>query len=88
MLKKVKYAKPEILCHPTSEPPVPKHQTGCSNCGYVWDWFYIQLPFMGPPNYCPRCGAMNEDRSQQENVKRPIGAVSLREGEWNEGEVS
>lgn len=47
----------ETTCHPTSKRPVPKYQTGCSNCGCVWDWFYRQHDFMGPPNYCPRCGA-------------------------------
>lgn len=57
MPKKVEYAKPTLLCHPTMEPPVHKYQTGCSNCGCTWDWFYRQLDFMGPPNYCPRCGA-------------------------------
>lgn len=57
MQKKVKYAKPEILCHPTTERPVPKHCTGCSNCGAVWDFFYVILGYMGPPSYCPRCGA-------------------------------
>ena len=36
---------------------VPKYWTGCSNCGCVWDMFYISLAFMGPPDYCPRCGA-------------------------------
>ena len=54
---KVQYAKPEILCRPTSKPPVPKHFTGCSNCGCTWDWFYKMGGFNGPPNYCPRCGA-------------------------------
>lgn len=36
---------------------VPRYMTGCSNCGCVWDMFYISLTFMGPPDYCPRCGA-------------------------------
>ena len=57
MTERVEYAKPTLLCHPTGEPPVPKYCTGCSNCGCVWDNFYRQLSFMGPPNYCPRCGA-------------------------------
>lgn len=57
MQEKIKYAKPEILCHPTTEPPVPKHFIGCSNCGAVWDFFYNILGYMGPPSYCPKCGA-------------------------------
>lgn len=48
---------PMTTCHPTSKRPVPKHQTGCSSCGCVWDWFYVMGGFNGPPNYCPRCGA-------------------------------
>lgn len=79
MLKKVEYAKPELLCHPTRKKPVPKHFTGCSNCGYVWDWFYQAPPFMGPPNYCPRCGAMNECVSEQQEIKWPLGAISISE---------
>ena len=50
---------PMTTCHPTSKWPVPKHQTGCSNCGCAWDWFYVMGGFNGPPNYCPRCGAKN-----------------------------
>lgn len=45
------------ICHATSNPPVPKHWTGCSNCGSVWDFFYNNCGYMGPPNFCPRCGA-------------------------------
>lgn len=78
-VKKVKYAKPTLLCHPTTKPPVPKHWTGCSNCGLVWDWSYKMPPFMGPPNYCPRCGAMNECRSEQQQIKWPVGAISISE---------
>ena len=44
-------------CHATSNPPVPKHWTGCSNCGSVWDFFYNICGYMGPPNFCPKCGA-------------------------------
>lgn len=48
---------PRSTCRSTTEPPVPKHSTGCSNCGAVWDFFYNKLAYMGPPNYCPKCGA-------------------------------
>lgn len=42
---------------------VPKHWTGCSRCGCVWDYFYNNMAFMGPPEYCPRCGArVTEDK--------------------------
>ena len=71
---------PKAMCRPTSEPPVPKHQTGCSNCGCVWDWFYRMGGFNGPPNYCPRCGAMNEDT----DVWRLIGAAFV-DGDESEG---
>lgn len=43
-------------CHATPNPPVPKHWTGCSNCGSVWDFFYNICGYMGPPNFCPNCG--------------------------------
>lgn len=59
MPEKIKYAKPALLCRPVSEPPVPRYWTGCSNCGCVWDMFYVTIGFDGPPNYCPKCGAMN-----------------------------
>lgn len=36
---------------------VPRYFTGCSNCGCVLDPFYTMGGFMGPPEYCPRCGA-------------------------------
>lgn len=48
---------PERVCHATSGPPVPEHFTGCSACGAVWDFFYVTGGYMGPPDYCPRCGA-------------------------------
>lgn len=51
-------------CHPVvgdGTNKVPIYSTGCSNCGCVWDGFYIKMSFMGPPNYCPRCGARVDD---------------------------
>lgn len=72
LLKKVEYAKPTLLCHPKSQQTFG-HRTGCSNCGCAWGLFYRQLPFMGPPNYCPWCGAMNQDRSGQLDARRIFG---------------
>lgn len=65
-MRRVRYAKPELLCHPT------KRRT-CSNCSYSWEGFYGAPPFVGPPNYCPRCGAMNECRSEQREIPWPVG---------------
>lgn len=79
MLRKVEYAKPAILCHPTKKRPVPKYFVGCSNCGCVWDFFYNTCGYMGPPNYCPRCGAMNTCRSEQQPIEWPDGAISISE---------
>ncbi len=36
---------------------VPLYQTGCSNCGCPWDWFYNTPRWDGPPKHCPDCGA-------------------------------
>ena len=55
---------PERICHATSESPVPTYQTGCSECGEVWDDFYRRLKWMGPPNFCPRCGAKRIEVSE------------------------
>ena len=65
-MRRVQYAKPELLCHPT-------RKRTCSNCRYSWEGFYGAPPFMGPPNFCPRCGAMNTCRSEQQEIRWPVG---------------
>lgn len=38
-MRRVRYAKPTLLCHPT------KRRT-CSNCSYSWEGFYGAPPFI------------------------------------------
>lgn len=50
---------PMTTCHPTTPPKRPEYSVECSNCACPWGYFYNVSCFMGPPNYCPRCGAKN-----------------------------
>lgn len=54
------YADCGLTCHivwGNESNPVPEHSIGCSNCGCVLDRLFGLHGYIGPVNYCPRCGA-------------------------------